>query len=91
MLRIARVVIPDIPHHIIQRGNRRQPVFFSDEIKNWADYLTEEDDKNDLVLFRSHCNTGRPLGDEKFIDFLEKISGRLLHRGKSGPKKRNDK
>lgn len=25
MARIARVVIPNIPHHIIQRGNRRQP------------------------------------------------------------------
>ena len=35
MARIARVVVPDIPHHIIQRGNRRQNVFFSDEDK-WA-------------------------------------------------------
>ena len=31
MARIARVVIPGMPHHIVQRGNRRQPVFFSDE------------------------------------------------------------
>lgn len=31
MPRIARVVIPDIPHHITQRGNRRQRVFFSDD------------------------------------------------------------
>jgi hypothetical protein len=29
MGRIARVVIPDFPHHIIQRGNRRQTVFFN--------------------------------------------------------------
>ena len=28
MARIARVVVPNIPHHIIQRGNRRQQVFF---------------------------------------------------------------
>jgi len=28
MPRIARVVIPGLPHHIIQRGNRRQVVFF---------------------------------------------------------------
>lgn len=33
MARTARVVIPDYPHHIIQRGNRRQKVFFSDEDK----------------------------------------------------------
>ncbi len=30
MPRIARLVVPNIPHHITQRGNRRQPTFFSD-------------------------------------------------------------
>ena len=30
MARIARVVAPGIPHHVTQRGNRRQPVFFGD-------------------------------------------------------------
>jgi putative transposase len=34
MSRIARVVVPNFPHHIVQRGNRRQKVFFSD-----GDYL----------------------------------------------------
>jgi len=31
MVRIARAVAPGIPHHITQRGNRRQQTFFSDE------------------------------------------------------------
>ena len=31
MARLARVVLPGYPHHIIQRGNRRQDVFFKDE------------------------------------------------------------
>lgn len=31
MPRSARVVIPGMPHHVIQRGNRRQPTFFSSE------------------------------------------------------------
>jgi len=31
MARIARIVVPKYPHHIVQRGNRRQDVFFSDE------------------------------------------------------------
>jgi putative transposase len=31
MPRFARVVVPGCPHHLIQRGNRRQRVFFSDE------------------------------------------------------------
>jgi putative transposase len=30
MARLARIVIPDVPHHVTQRGNRRQPVFFDD-------------------------------------------------------------
>lgn len=33
MSRIARVVVPGCPHHIVQRGNRRQAVFFNDQDK----------------------------------------------------------
>ena len=33
MARMARVVVPNIPHHVTQRGNRRQRTFFCD-----ADY-----------------------------------------------------
>ena len=31
MARLARVVIPGMPHHVTQRGNRRQQTFFHDE------------------------------------------------------------
>src|SRR6516165_2824308 len=31
MARIARVVVPRLPHHVTQRGNRREPVFFGPE------------------------------------------------------------
>ena len=31
MARIARVVAPGVPHHVTQRGNRRQRTFFSDD------------------------------------------------------------
>ena len=37
MARIARIVIPDVPHHVTQRGNRREPVFFEDG--DYARYL----------------------------------------------------
>jgi len=37
MARMARVVIPGIPHHITQRGNRRQAVFFCE--KDYRIYL----------------------------------------------------
>ena len=33
MPRIARVVNSGCPHHIIQRGNRKQKVFFTEEDK----------------------------------------------------------
>ena len=65
--------------------------FISDEIKNWAEYIAQEDNDNDLVLFRKHSNTGRPLGDNKFIDLLDGITGRILHRKKPGPKIVKDK
>jgi putative transposase len=31
MARLARIVVPDVPHHVTQRGNRRQEVFFGAE------------------------------------------------------------
>jgi putative transposase len=31
MARLARVVVPHLPHHVTQRGNGRQKTFFSDE------------------------------------------------------------
>jgi putative transposase len=30
MVRIARLVMPGWPHHLTQRGNHRQPIFFND-------------------------------------------------------------
>ena len=32
MPRIARIVVPREPHHVIQRGNRRLPTFFVKKI-----------------------------------------------------------
>lgn len=37
MARIARVVIPGIPHHVTQRGNRRMQVFFGDD--DYREYI----------------------------------------------------
>ena len=37
MARLARVVVPGMPHHITQRGNRRQTTFFCDE--DYSAYL----------------------------------------------------
>lgn len=40
MARIARIVVPGFPHHIVQRGNRCQKVFFSDDDRKlYLEYL----------------------------------------------------
>ncbi len=42
MARLARVVAAGVPHHVTQRGNRRQSVFFSDDdYRAYADLLAE--------------------------------------------------
>jgi REP element-mobilizing transposase RayT len=42
MARLARVVAPLIPHHVTQRGNRRQQVFFTDDdYRAYLDLLGE--------------------------------------------------
>ncbi|ACN16401.1 transposase family protein [Desulforapulum autotrophicum HRM2] len=38
MARMARAIAPGIPHHVIQRGNRRQQTFFNNE--DYQNYLT---------------------------------------------------
>ena len=46
MARAARIVIPKVPHHVTQRGNNRQDVFF-----------TDDDRRLYLDLLRDHCAT----------------------------------
>ena len=42
MARLARLVIPDLPYHVTQRGNRRQPTFFEDgDFALYRDLLAE--------------------------------------------------
>ena len=42
MGRMGRVVIPGYPHHVTQRGNRRQRTFFSDDDYRYYRELTAE-------------------------------------------------
>ena len=55
MARIGRFVVPGLPHHVTQRGNRRERVFFSD-----ADYqlyrdLLHEACARETVAVWSYC------------------------------------
>jgi len=62
MARLARVILPNFPHHIVQRGNRRQDVFFKNEdyqyylelFKEW--YKEEELDVWAYCLMTNHVH-----------------------------------
>ncbi|WP_158818019.1 transposase [Methylocapsa sp. S129] len=42
MTRIARIVVPGLPHHVTQRGNRREKIFFeADDYALYRDWLAE--------------------------------------------------
>lgn len=58
-----------------------------DDIVDWRSFLAvHEDSRSDI---RRHTRTGRPLGDEQFIDRLESLTGRTLRPRKRGPKAPN--
>lgn len=41
MARVARLVVPGIPHHVTQRGNRHQDVFFGrEDYRTYLELLT---------------------------------------------------
>src|ERR1700681_3864540 len=43
MARFARIVVPGLPHHVTQRGNRREPIFFeSGDHDVYCDMLAEQ-------------------------------------------------
>jgi len=55
MARLARVVIPGIPQHIVQRGNRRQKVFFNPEDKQAYLEILEEQCRDFGVKIWAYC------------------------------------
>ena len=55
MARLARVVVPDLPHHITQRGNRRQPVFFEDsDYRRYLELIGEAARRSGTAVW-SYC------------------------------------
>jgi len=56
-------------------------------VLDWRSFLSEPIDEKEIMLFRKHERTGRPLGSEGFIVRLEKSLGRTLRRQPPGPKR----
>ncbi len=79
MARLARVILPNFPHHIIQRGNRRQDVFFKTEdyeyylelLKQWCKdeeievwaYCLMTNHVHLIVCPKNHSNLSRAIGE----------------------------
>lgn len=98
MARLARVVLPGYPHHITQRGNRRQDVFFREEdyghylellkeycgqekIEVWA-YCLMTNHVHLIVTPNKKSNLGRAIGEThrrytRMVNFRENWRGYL--------------
>jgi len=53
---------------------------------NWRRYLQASTSKSTLERLHKHSRTGRALGDDQFVEKLERLTNKVLKRGKSGPK-----
>ena len=79
MPRVARIVIPGVPHHITQRGNNRQDVFFVDDDRRvYLELLRAQSERFGLkvlgyCLMTNHVHlVATPTGEES----LSKAVGR---------------
>jgi putative transposase len=70
MSRLARIVVPGCPHHVTQRGNRREPIFFEDgDQEVYRDLLAEQTAKHRVgvwayCLMPNHVHLILAPGDE---------------------------
>jgi len=55
-------------------------------VDDWEAYLSDPCDEEIGAHIKKHSRTGRPLGDERFVRSLERITGRVLRRRRPGPK-----
>ena len=55
MPRIARIVVPGAPHHVIQRGNGGKDVFHTDSDRNLFLFMLRESCRQQELAIRSYC------------------------------------
>jgi|WetSurMetagenome_2_1015567.scaffolds.fasta_scaffold230885_2 putative transposase len=79
MVRIARIVVPGWPHHVTQRGNHRQTVFFNDNDRQVYLELLAKHKRTyhlDLIGFALMGNHAHQIPIPEFEDSLAKGIGR---------------
>jgi len=55
MSRLARIVVPGVPHHVTQRGNNRQRVFFTDDDRRFYLNLLKENAERFSLAVSAYC------------------------------------
>ena len=56
---------------------------------DWREFLSEGLEADEAERFRRHERTGRPLGQARFLERIEKTLGRVIRPNKRGPKPKN--
>jgi hypothetical protein len=59
-----------------------------ERVGDWRAFLSLPADEDEADIHRRHQRTGRPLGDDAFVERLEAGLGRNLRPHKPGPKPR---
>ena len=84
MARIARFVVPGLPHHVTQRGNRRERVFFADEdYELYRDLLSSQCRKQGVAVW-AYCLMSSTLASgRRAISFSRALARRSWTRSTS--------
>lgn len=86
MARLPRIVVPGLPLHIIQRGNNRLPVFFTEEdYRYYLDTLTEASHQHGCavhayVLMTNHVHLLMTPGAKDSVSYCMQALGRKYVR-----------
>jgi hypothetical protein len=61
MSRLPRICVPDCPHHVTARGNRREPIFFEDGDQDiYCDMLAEQMRKANVEVWAQRIKQTMP-------------------------------
>ena len=75
MPRLARTVCTRVPHHITQRGNRREDVFFTDEDREiylaWRKDYADQHAVDILAYYQMALNIPRDDDIKKYSPFAK--------------------
>jgi putative transposase len=73
--------------HVFRKKDELLSDFYlTSKIPDWASYLREETSESEKEHLKSHVHSGRPLGNDEFIEHLERMLGMSLRKKKTGPK-----